>query len=860
MGMKKKKKDGIVFDNTVYLTEENQKRFLFYMRLLQLLAILGGSYCFITVLIRCFNLNVINSLLTFGILIPGLIFFILFIIPAYDAVKIIISAAVYGGMFYHWFKRIENGFYLLENAVIERASKYYEFDPYSFVADYTTAGKDLTLILIIVLIPVTGLVAFSLLRGRLNWLAYIVMIIPVAVSFAMGVTPPEGQLVVYIVIFLFLTVSNGLMQVADYPRNKPAKFQQSMIYRVGIKSALVLCFLLLALFFSLKLVVPAKQYEKFNKIDEAKSKIQNRIMNFSWKDVSDKIAGTRWKIGSNRLTSSGGLNLGKLGKVDQVVYDNTEHLLLKAPLKSVSEGIYLKGYVGSVYTGDSWETHTDDIADRYERLMEEFSESDYEPAMGSSIFLNYYPYSFTPEKGRIAVTYLKADSRFAYAPYFTLFTKNDGVRFEYDLAPMAEKEIKTGTYDYFYNLMDGLNDNFKENFPDLQSAGQVGYLKLYEYIKSELQYRAFVYETYTKLPEKGLERLKKDFSREAVGRQAENLTDAISYIKDYLYNNTRYTLSPGRLPRDKDFVEYFLYESKLGYCVHYASAGVLMLRAMGYPARYVEGYAINRSDLTNSSTIYLGETDGDDSIVEIYVKDYNAHAWAEVYFDGFGWIPVEFTVGSGMNDMAGIMSGIDDQDRDLDNAMPTPAPTNAPANPRPEPEETSGDEDIPLNSVPNEENQKQKGNAGNKAGRPAAGFGWLWVVIAILILTAAVITYILKRKKDNADDENFSRRALRLYEKIERLFIAGDLLPQKSGCLEESEKYVMEHLTFASATEFEECMDIARKARFGRKPISYGEYLNVEDFYNKLYEGIYNSLPLIKRLRIKLISFNKKLN
>ena len=129
--------------------------------------------------------------------------------------------------------------------------------------------------------------------------------------------------------------------------------------------------------------------------------------------------------------------------------------------------------------------------------------------------------------------------------------------------------------------------------------GNAGDLEVYlsQFIKNEEQYRSFVYETYTKLPQEGLDRLKNDFSKEAVGKEAENLADAITYIKNYLESTTSYTLSPGRLPKGKDFVEYFLYENKLGYCAHYASAGALMLRTMGYPARYVEGYAINRSYL-----------------------------------------------------------------------------------------------------------------------------------------------------------------------------------------------------------------------------------------------------------------------
>jgi len=857
--MKRKKKESVTFDNIVYLAEENKKSFPVYMRLLQLFAVLCGSYCFITVFIRCFDLNLIDSRLYWGIGLTGCIFFILFVFPLYDIIKVIFAAGLYAGMFYRYFKHIENGFYLLENVVIKCASKYYGFDEFRFVADYTNPEWDLTVIVIFILIPVTGLLAYSMLRGRLSRLTYIIMIIPVAASFAMGITPPEFQLIAYILLFLFLYASNGLLHVADYSHNKSGMFHKSMIYRISIKSALLLCLISLTVFFLLKLFVPAKRYENYDKIKVAKSKIQNRMMSFSLQDVSDKIANVKWRLNPNRRTSAGGLNYGRLGRVDQVVYDNAEHLLIKTPLSSISEGIYMRGYIGSLYTGDSWETHSGEVIVQYEKVLEEIDRDVFEPAIGSSELLKNFGYRFTSKKGRFEVNYLKADKRYIYAPYFSLFTKEDGVRFEHDLAILADNETETGTYDYFYNLELESEENFKKRFYDLLWEGYDTIGQISEYTKYEEAYRKFVYETYTRLPDKGLERLKQDFSREAMGKYAENLVEAISYIKKYLYDNTRYTLAPGRLPGDKDFVEYFLYESKLGYCIHYASAGVLMLRAMGYPARYVEGYAVNRSDLTNSSSIYLDETDGEDSIVEITVRDYNAHAWAEVYFDGFGWIPVEFTVGAGMEDMVGIIADIYGETRrvpDIEPTLPpTQAPTPVPVSPSPSPKP----EDKPVNETEPTRPASSGGDSGpgaNEKNRETGGAGRLEpyrVIIPIFILTAVVFSYIYRKAKNKADGENYSRKALDVYKKIERIFIAGRLLPKREKYLEDNEEFAMKNLSLVPVTEFEECMNIVRKARFGRETISFVEYLTVKNFYNKLYKRVYESLPRIKRIRFILI-------
>jgi hypothetical protein len=116
------------------------------------------------------------------------------------------------------------------------------------------------------------------------------MVIPYAASFAMGITPPEFQMIVYIVLFLFSYVSGDLLHAADYSHNKSERFQKGMIRRIGIKSVFVLCLMSLLLFWSLKLTVPAEKYENYNqeKIKKAKIEIQNKMTDLSFRDISEK--------------------------------------------------------------------------------------------------------------------------------------------------------------------------------------------------------------------------------------------------------------------------------------------------------------------------------------------------------------------------------------------------------------------------------------------------------------------------------------------------------------------------------------------------------------------------------------------
>ncbi len=93
-----------------------------------------------------------------------------------------------------------------------------------------------------------------------------------------------------------------------------------------------------------------------------------------------------------------------------------------------------------------------------------------------------------------------------------------------------------------------------------------------------------------------------------------------------------YTTSPPELPEDRELLDYFLLESREGYCTYYATAFVIMVRELGLPARYVQGFCVADKG--------LGEE-------KVTVSSNMAHAWPEVYFEGVGWIPFEPTPGFG---------------------------------------------------------------------------------------------------------------------------------------------------------------------------------------------------------------------
>ena len=104
--------------------------------------------------------------------------------------------------------------------------------------------------------------------------------------------------------------------------------------------------------------------------------------------------------------------------------------------------------------------------------------------------------------------------------------------------------------------------------------------------------------------------------------------DKAEAITDYLRYEIAYAPTVPAPPRGVDPVWWVVSEYKQGFCMYYASAEVLMLRAVGIPARMAVGFAQGIRDAKTGD--YL-------------VRRGDAHAWPEAYFPGMGWVEFEPT-------------------------------------------------------------------------------------------------------------------------------------------------------------------------------------------------------------------------
>lgn len=120
-------------------------------------------------------------------------------------------------------------------------------------------------------------------------------------------------------------------------------------------------------------------------------------------------------------------------------------------------------------------------------------------------------------------------------------------------------------------------------------------------------------------------------SRALAQRLYAEAGDERAYIQNILqrYREQQffYTLHPPLLG-EKDTIDGFLFDSKRGFCSHYAGSFVFLMRAVGIPARVVIGY---QGGEWNEQGHYLA------------VHQFDAHAWAEVWLPGQGWLRIDPT-------------------------------------------------------------------------------------------------------------------------------------------------------------------------------------------------------------------------
>ncbi|MEF8886349.1 MAG: transglutaminase domain-containing protein [Haloarculaceae archaeon] len=138
-------------------------------------------------------------------------------------------------------------------------------------------------------------------------------------------------------------------------------------------------------------------------------------------------------------------------------------------------------------------------------------------------------------------------------------------------------------------------------------------------------YPEAIEERYTALPDSVPDRVG-EFTGDLTA-DADDPYETARTVEAWLEENKEYSLNVSR--RSENIADTFIFEMDRGYCEYYATSMVVMLRSQGVPARYVVGYSTGQQVAENT----------------YQVRNLNAHAWVEVYFEDVGWVKFDPTPG-----------------------------------------------------------------------------------------------------------------------------------------------------------------------------------------------------------------------
>ncbi len=378
--------------------------------------------------------------------------------------------------------------------------------------------------------------------------------------------------------------------------------------------------------------VGVSDYERPQKLNDIYNSVTGYIESGGIQNVIDNVV----TIVTRDTGRTGAINHGKLGEFDEIYFDGRPVLRITMP--KPDETVYLRGFVGADYTGNSWKELSGSAKNELKSITENFSVDGLSTMLFDGFSLKYAGVSIP--KYSFSVKNISAGRDYLYMPY--------------DLVPESVSHYASETGGGFSG---GETSYFGQFYDPSEYYGYQRIFRMRWNISGtmnadEAAYRNFVYENYLELPSE-TERLDSIFGNEYLRyiSSEETMTGKstldemtvfsrkLYYIKSWLRNNCEYSLKAGKLPAGRDFIDYFL-DTKKGSCSHFASTAVMMCRYAGIPARYVEGYIIKPS-----SDFPAGVETGETATIDI--TDSRAHSWAEIYIDGFGWYPMEFTSGYG---------------------------------------------------------------------------------------------------------------------------------------------------------------------------------------------------------------------
>lgn len=309
---------------------------------------------------------------------------------------------------------------------------------------------------------------------------------------------------------------------------------------------------------------------------------------------------------------------------------NSDEVMLQVRM-SEPNSFYLRGFVGSDYTGSGWKKASyaslSDHADLFYWLHQNAFYGQTQLAEAAQLVDE----SITEDDALLMeIRHAGASRAYVYSPYEIISAPDELI----DPAGFGDIQAFSRQWrgEDYYTLETLPNQvkRYTSLLSKLSEAEKNPSRDIDQYLINESHYNAFVYSRFLNLPEDTATMLNELLGDTSYTGKHMDYGEAKQRILRWLEQNINYSETIAPPVEGNDFLEAFLTKTRMGFDVHYASATVAMMRLFGIPARYVEGYLITPEA---AERVAPGET--------IDIGSTCAHAWAEIYQDGLGWIPFE---------------------------------------------------------------------------------------------------------------------------------------------------------------------------------------------------------------------------
>lgn len=500
-------------------------------------------------------------------------------------------------------------------------------------------NHDLAVVMCLVLIGVVMELFFNIIISEMKnyWIVLLFSFPFVQLPIYLNQKLPVFYFILYCagIVAMYAIRSSGHFGVpqkkqAGFIRRKLGK-KNYIIYRYdgessfGVTLAVAAAALLVMLGFVV--VYPAERFEAGHAAESV------------WKENSRSFARRFalvgfWGMFSNTgEEGAGGVGTGKLGTINRVRMDFEPDFYIYTTKSEKERTLYLRSFCGREYKDNEWSVEMDSHEQEYCIHFQPADEFLYLDFMDTGLFSTAAKELLLENAG--------AGMQYVYYPYWNVADAENVLAGE---GRGTKKRLAVGNLvKQEYQVLFG-EPSVAEIKDLVQKSEENRTTRLWsEFIEAEEAYRRIVYDTYLQVEQGQKERLL------SLCRQNGILPedgDVVEKVQDFLQENYTYTLMPGVTPKNTDFVDYFLFEQRKGYCIYFASAATLIFRSLGIPARYVCGYAAFSDVFSDAKRIedeQLSNWLGAGEFYRLELTDANAHAWVEIYIDGFGWLPVEVT-------------------------------------------------------------------------------------------------------------------------------------------------------------------------------------------------------------------------